>query len=207
MSSRPRASARAGVRLEAISRDVLDGVLQADADAPQREHVDLCVLPWFSDERPLQGVLGLLDWRGDGCLSDLARGGYASGAWDEAVLLPARRGMPAARLLLLGCGPRADFGEDLAEQVGARVARAALGLRPASVLLAMPSVAGERDVLESLFSGMLRGLEDESRSAPASFMTTPPHRWWVVVEERHLARLRRLLDGPLRAALETSSSS
>ncbi len=207
MSGASRARARAGIRLEALSRDVLDGVPQGDAEESAREPVDLCVLPWFSDERPLQGVLGLLDWRGDGVLSDLARSGYASGVCGESVLVPARAGMPAQRLLLIGCGPRAAFDEDLAEQTGAAVAHASLGLRPASVLLAMPPVAGDRDVLESLFSGVLRGLEDKSRTAPASFMTTPPHRWCVVVEERHLARLRRQLDGPLRAALETSSSS
>jgi hypothetical protein len=75
------------------------------------------------------------------------------------------------------------------------------------VLIGLPNDCAERDVLESLFQGLLRGIEDTADDEPEALLTTPSHPWWVVVEERHIARLRRLLDGPLRAALETTSSS
>ena len=82
-----------------------------------------------------------------------------------------------------------------------------MDLRPQSVVIGLPTACAERDVLESLFLGLLRGIEDSAAEEPEAVLTTPTHPWWVVVDERHVARLRRLLDGPLRAAVETTSSS
>ena len=195
---------RVRLRLEPLQRELLDGFV--DEDEPARA-ADVCVVPWFSDERPFQGLLGLLDWRRDGSLSALVRGGFATGRRGECVLLPAGEGMPAGRLVLLGCGERASFDADVAASLGAQAARAAIGLRPGSVVVGMPTGCSERDVLESLFAGLLRGIEDAADDEPEALLTTPSHPWWVAVEERHLARLRRVLDGPLRAAVETTSSS
>lgn len=203
--SRTRVSGRdrAQVRLEPLDRSVLGG-LPHDGS---RVRADVCVVPWFSDERPFQGLLGLLDWRCDGALSALAREGFARGLEGESVLLPVGPELPAERLVLLGCGERASFDAEVAARVGARASSTAIGLRPLSVLIGLPTDCAERDVLESLFQGLLRGIEDTADDEPEALLTTPSHPWWVVVEERHIARLRRLLDGPLRAALETTSSS
>jgi len=203
----PRSRVR--LRLEALQRDVLDGIpdVGTDADALVRVPGDVCVLPWFEDERPFQGLLGLLDWRRDGSLSALARDGIALGTFGESVLVPAGAGMPAQRLVLLGCGARDRFDADAAAGVGMKVASVALDLRPSSVIVGLPSGCAERDVLESLFLGVLRGIEDRGDDQAEAMLTTPTHPWWVVAEERHVARLRRLLDGPLRAAVETTSSS
>ncbi len=196
---------RAQIRLEALGRDILDGL--PDADGAQRVHADVGIIPWFDDERPFQGLLGLLDWRRDGSLSSLARDGVALGTWKELVLLPAGPGLPVERIVLLGCGDRERFDAEAAASIGARAARVAIELRPRSVVIGMPTGCAERDVLESLFLGLLRGIEDSAEDEPEAVLTTPTHPWWIVVEERHIARLRRLLDGPLRAAAQTTSSS
>ncbi|MGH1343300.1 MAG: M17 family peptidase N-terminal domain-containing protein [Nannocystales bacterium] len=202
---RSLARGRVQLRLEALQRDVLDGL--PEADEPGRVRGDVAIIPWFADERPFQGLLGLLDWRRDGSLSSLARDGVAHGIWKEQVLLPAGRGLPVDRIVLLGCGDRERFDAEAAASIGAQAAKVAVELRPQSVLVGMPTGCAERDVLESLFLGLVRGIEDSAQDDPEAVWTTPTHPWWVVVEERHIARLRRLLDGPPRAATQTTSSS
>lgn len=196
---------RVQLRLEALERDILDGL--PEGDGPARVRGDVGIIPWFADERPFQGLLGLLDWRRDGTLSTLAREGTAHGTWKEPVLLPAGPGLPVERIVLLGCGDRDRFDAEAAASIGAQAASVATDLRPRSVVIGMPTGCAERDVLESLFLGLLRGIEDTAEDVPEAVFTTPTHPWWVVVEERHIARLRRLLDGPLRAAAQTTSSS
>ncbi len=70
----------------------------------------LCV-PFFSDERPLRGAPGLLDWRLCGRVSEYLVRGAMRGDLGEAVLMPARPRLMAERLLWLGAGAQADLSE------------------------------------------------------------------------------------------------
>ncbi|MCH9688614.1 MAG: hypothetical protein K0V04_44695 [Deltaproteobacteria bacterium] len=244
----------AGLRVQSLSRAVLDGV---DDGADGTVTVDLAVLPYFEDERPLQGLAGLVDWRLSGRLSTLLRDGFGTGRAGEAMLLPGRRTLGMERLVLLGLGPVAAFDRGTAESAGRRLVGLVEGLDPRRVLVAMPGHAPDRAVVEALFDGLLGALtlvaptddaepaakavddaaissDDDDPEAvaspgpklapqlgvaapPASAtpLRTPgsvrvpatgsgrgtvPRRWWVVADPRHEARLRRLLDGPPRAA-------
>src|SRR5436190_1879228 len=77
---------RTDIVIAPLTRALLDGV--DDGSAGARRRVDLAVLPFFEDERPLQGLAGLVDWRIGGGLSALLRAGFCTGATGEAVLLP-----------------------------------------------------------------------------------------------------------------------
>lgn len=271
-----------------LTRELLDGL-----DDPERgpgHRVDLAVLPCFEDERPLQGLAGLCDWRTGGQLSAMLRDGFWSGASGEAVLLPGRRTLPMERLVLLGLGPSARFDRARAEAVGERMVGLVEGIDPRDVLVAMPGRGLERALVEAVFDGLTRALAPSladpadalaqpaaravgddssptlvSEAVPAaSVVGAPPtraaedgvvpleaagakearspdgsgsergvtvavagrsepgggsessarggdpeggsggsqsgRRWWVVADPRHEARLRRLLDGPPRAA-------
>lgn len=70
----------------------------------------LC-LPLFSDERPLRGAPGLIDWRLCGRISELLVSGKMQGELGEAVLMPARPRLTPERLLWLGAGKRAELDE------------------------------------------------------------------------------------------------
>lgn len=261
------------VSVAPLGRALLEGVDDAAGAGPRR--VDLAILTFFEDERPLQGLGGLVDWRAGGSLSALLRSGFCTGAAGEAVLLPAGRTMPMERLVLVGLGPSRAFDRAAAEAAGERLVTVALGLRPRDVLVAMPGRAPERAVVEAVFDGLTRALGmrapkdldvqaqraakavgDESSEGPLGrhvlpSPTPPSHdgpvgprpvlvaaeepsseaaskptgdsavvsldgsardaapedrhepdvcRWWVVADPRHEARLRRLLEGPPRAA-------
>jgi hypothetical protein len=66
-------------------------------------------LPLFSDERPLRGALGLVDWRMCGFVSRLRTTGRLDGAWLETVLTPARPKLSMDKLFLFGVGTQAEL--------------------------------------------------------------------------------------------------
>ncbi|MGB0678176.1 MAG: M17 family peptidase N-terminal domain-containing protein [Polyangiales bacterium] len=96
------AAARAGdgmdVRFAAPTLAVLDS-LKSDA----------LVSFFFQEERPLQGVSGLVDWRLGGLLSRRLVQGQISGQWQECVLVPVFPRLPSERFFLLGLGSQEDF--------------------------------------------------------------------------------------------------
>jgi hypothetical protein len=76
----------------------------------------------WEDLRPLTGLAGLLDWRLVGLLSKLARGGareeaperpaFLGGALGEVLFVPGKPRLPFDKVLVVGLGPRAAFGDD-----------------------------------------------------------------------------------------------
>jgi len=113
----PAYSGRAELKWVAPELRVLD-------DSP----ADLLVLHAFSDERPLSGLAGLVDWRLAGALSSWRIGGFSTGAFGERVLYPTGRRLSHPRLLFVGLGRRAEYRSDRALGVAADVIEAARGL-------------------------------------------------------------------------------
>jgi hypothetical protein len=66
-------------------------------------------LPLFSDERPLRGALGLVDWRMCGFVSRLRSDGRLQGSWQETVLIPGRPKLTMDKLFLFGMGASAEL--------------------------------------------------------------------------------------------------
>jgi hypothetical protein len=211
------------LRIERLSRALFDGV--AVHEGEPRARVDLGVFAFFADERPLRGLAALVDWRTAGALSAMLRRGFATGRAHELVLLPGRHDLPSERIVLLGLGPRGDLDLDGARRAALDMVAMALRLHPRDVLFALPSGGEERELAEALLAGVVTGLGGELPTAAegtevdadppiAGTWTSAdagppvPHadedaevcRWWVVADERHAGRLRRLLEGPPRAA-------
>lgn len=69
-------------------------------------------LPFFEDERPLRGALGLVDWRLCGQVSKLLVRGRARGALSETVLVPTRPRLPFEKLILFGGGSASEMSAD-----------------------------------------------------------------------------------------------
>jgi hypothetical protein len=190
------------VRVEPLVRALLDGVSGdlGEADRVERSRVDLGVVPVFSDERPLLGLAGLIDWRGSGCLSALVRSGFCSSAPREQVLLPCDRRLPVDRLVLVGLGPREHYDEARARALAEQFVRIAVGLAAPTVLIALPTHGRDRTLTEVAFASLLATLEGDPEHgdhAPAS--QDAEARWWVAADEAVVARLRRVLSGPPRA--------
>jgi len=65
---------------------------------------DVLVTGFFSDERPLQGSSGWIDWRFNGTLSQLLVENKLTGDWKEATLIPSQERILPKMILLLGLG-------------------------------------------------------------------------------------------------------
>ena len=62
----------------------------------------------FSDERPLSGVPGFVDWRLCGAISRLILGGLFFGQRDETLMLPVSGSLKVRRIFLFGLGNLAN---------------------------------------------------------------------------------------------------
>lgn len=82
---------------------------------------EAAALPFFAEERPLRGALGLLDWRLRGYVSRLRQSGRVTGARGETLLLPTPRRTSFDKLFLFGLGARAAFDEADGEDEAARM--------------------------------------------------------------------------------------
>jgi hypothetical protein len=87
----------------------LDAMDQASAES-------LCLFI-ASDERPLTGLAGMVDWRLTGRLSRLLRGGLLTGDSGEAVLTQPGPRLGYRKMFLFGVGPASQPEPELREQV------------------------------------------------------------------------------------------
>src|SRR5258708_4884218 len=99
---------------------------------------ELLACAMWSDKRPLRGVAGLLDWRLAGRLSGLLRDGFMAGALGDVLLVPVRPRLPFEKLLVLGLGAHADFGEDAFRQVIRRLLESLEGMRIRRAIVELP---------------------------------------------------------------------
>jgi hypothetical protein len=110
----------------------------------------LC-LPFFSDERPLRGAPGLIDWRLCGRISEHLVSGRMRGELGEAVLMPARPRLMAERLVWLGVGPRAEFGDRVFRTFVRDLMRRLVDKRVRSVAVVFPGrVQGTMDAARAM---------------------------------------------------------
>ena len=193
-------NACARVLVEPLGRALLSGVpaFVEEGEPPRRCSIDLGIVPLFSDERPLTGLAGFFDWRSSGMLSRLLRTQWCTGGLGETVLMPARRTLPVARIVVFGLGRSALFDAQEARRAASAMVAVAQRLSPRDVMLAMPGKGQERAIVEAVFDAALTALRAHGSEGEAS--DARAREWWVIADPRHVARLKRVLDGPPRAA-------
>lgn len=126
--------------------------------------LDAMCFPFFEDERPLRGTLGLVDWRLTGQLSRVLLRGRARGTLGERVLVPGRPRLMVEKLFLFGAGRRRDFSDEVFSRVITDVMSTLDDCRARSALLTLPGralglVDAERAM--ELFLGATRGKHEQ----------------------------------------------
>lgn len=110
-----------------------------------RADVDIAVVTFFCEERPLRGAAGRADWRLCGAVSRLIQRGKLSGAWGEAALIPSTGGLRSRWVLVLGLGSRLALDEPRCRAIARVAVERALALGVGgSVALPLPP-GGEGD--------------------------------------------------------------
>jgi hypothetical protein len=100
--------------------------------------VELCACSIWSDERPVRGFAGLLDWRLGGRISALLKSGFFRGELGDALLVPGKPHLPFEKVLVIGLGERAAFGEDRFRQGVLHIASALEHLRIRRAVVELP---------------------------------------------------------------------
>lgn len=133
---------------------------------------DTIVVPIPADERPLRGDAGWIDWRLDGRISIQLQAGFARGARDEVVLLPATRPLRSSRVLLVGLGPARRLEARDVLRAFCTAAEKLLAMRTRLALVALPGALDAHDVVELLVRGCVQALSATHR--PASLRVVTP---------------------------------
>lgn len=151
----------------------------------------LC-LPLFSDERPLRGAIGLIDWRLCGRLSELLVNGTLVGSVGEALLMPPpERRLSAERLLIIGAGPRADF--DCRAHLRRTIARV-LALRVRTAAFALPHASVPWLAPEDAIDLLLEACADKSEVFDEVVVVDTPSAQRAMEPRIEYARRRALAE-------------
>lgn len=81
-----------------------------DALARPEPALDGLIATFYENERPLQGLSGLLDWRFHGALSSYLRAGALSGKKGECAYVPVHRHGRTIHVILVGAGSASEPG-------------------------------------------------------------------------------------------------
>lgn len=103
-------------------------LIVADLRALDARGGDALVLGVLLDERPLQGLAGLVDWRLGGALSRWLVSGFATGAWGERVIYPSASRLNQGKTLVLGLGTRPQLRTDRVHDAARAAAEVITGL-------------------------------------------------------------------------------
>ncbi len=162
---------------------------------PDMRHIDetsaeLLACTVWSDERPLRGLAGLLDWRMSGRLSALAKSGFLGGERGEVVMVQGKPSLPFEKLLVFGLGARADFGEEAFRGVVVRLLRALEGLRVRRAVVELPGRADGSIDCERAADIVLECVGD-----------SPEHdAWWLVEDADAQRRIQQRAQDDRRRA-------
>jgi len=143
--------------------------LRALDDTP----ADLLVLVTFADERPLEGLTGLVDWRLCGAISSWKLDGLVAGAYGEQLLYPTNGRLSHPRLLLLGLGRRAEHRSDRAFAVARQVLATAAGLAVTSLTIGLLGLDQLASPLERTGSTLVSILREASALQRVSLVADP----------------------------------
>jgi hypothetical protein len=156
-------------------------------------NVELCACAIWSDERPMRGFAGLLDWRLAGRLSALLKSGFLRGDFGETLLVPGKPHVAFEKVLVIGLGARNDFGDGTFRQSLTQIARVLEGMRVRRAVIELPGRAGGAIEPEHAITLALDSLGE-----------APEHdAWWLVedaaaqrrVEQRVVEERRRVKTG------------
>jgi hypothetical protein len=129
------------------------------------QECDVLVAGFFSDERPLKGSSGWIDWRFNGMLSQLLKEKKLTGDWREATLIPSQERILPRMILLLGLGEVKNYGYPRLRKLSSYLLDTLRKLGWLKICLSFP--CGEsyhldcRKLVESLIEGIADGLEQQ----------------------------------------------
>jgi len=99
---------------------------------------DVLVTGFFSDERPLKGTSGWMDWRLNGMLSHFLMEKRLTGDWKETTLIPAQGRILPRMILLIGLGNVKDYSYLRVREITLHLLETLKKLNSSSICFSLP---------------------------------------------------------------------
>jgi hypothetical protein len=159
-------------------------VVSIASEPIERVEADVAVVAFFSDDRPLRGSAGRVDWRLCGRLSHLLRANRLSGSAGEAALIPSQGGLRAPIVVTAGLGTRSAFDGARCRAAARDAVERGLKLRAETLALALLEAGAESMDLGARMEAVLRGALGAADSPQTGKMTL---QLVAAIEERPAA--------------------
>jgi hypothetical protein len=133
------------------------------------QECDVLVTGFFSDERPLGGSTGLMDWRLNGMLSRLLVEKKLTGEWKETTLIPSQGRVMPRMILLLGLGEVREYSYLRVREVSAHLLETLKKLDALNVCLSFPYEERYNVDCGKLAEVLIEGIADSLDPSGSSF--------------------------------------
>jgi hypothetical protein len=133
------------------------------------QECDVLVTGFFSDERPLGGSTGLMDWRLNGMLSRLLVEKKLTGEWKETTLIPSQGRVMPRMILLLGLGEVREYSYLRVREVSAHLLETLKKLDVLNVCLSLPYEERYNVDCGKLAEVLIEGIADSLDPSGSSF--------------------------------------
>lgn len=171
-------------------------LLSTDID---RIETEVVVLPFFSDERPLKGAAGLVDWRMGGKISKLINQGRISGEKGESTLLLPEYRISADKILMAGLGDSSRFNEGELKEAGAKIVQQMVHMNVKNFTIVPPpkklSCLESTDATGAIMRGIVASLERENIRDKDIFTTIVLEKNDLDKTKNYMKKLRKELRG------------
>jgi len=129
---------------------------------------ELLVVTLIRGDRPPHGVVGLVDWRMNGFLSDLILRDKLNGDPGEVLLLSPQPFMDVPRVLVVGVGGPGEAA-DVAMREAERVVEKAIGITSGVIAFAWLTRATAKDMFVPVTNTLIKALDKYGLSSVTCF--------------------------------------
>lgn len=171
-------------------------LLSTDID---RIETEVVILPFFSDEKPLKGAAGLMDWRMRGQISRLISEGRISGDKGESTLILPEYRISAKKILMAGLGDSSRFNESELKEAGSRIIEQMAHIKVNDFTVALPpknlTSLESTDATGALIRGIVSRMERESINDKNIFTTIVLEKNDLDKTKNYMKKLRKEVRG------------
>jgi len=155
------------------------------------QECDLLVTGFFSDERPLRGSSGWIDWRFNGKFSRFLIEKNLSGDWSETILIPSEGRVMSRMVLLLGLGQMKEYDHLRLSGVAPRLLQIVKRLEASDICLSLPYEEGTRVNCGKMAEVLIEGIANCLNLSGSAFHSewVKKLRFYFAEGEEHLSEI------------------
>ena len=157
------------------------------------------VLLFFSNERPLKGPTGLIDWRMNGSISRLISKGMISGEKGEATLILPNKRIKSKKILMAGLGDSSAFGEAGLKDTANAIIRQLDKISIKNFVVAIPpliqSNMSTKDAATTLVRQLVETIEKDKLNGSQIFATIVMEKEFIKETKDAIEELRKGIRG------------